>query len=98
MHLAKIFGSKSILLQPTWRARARRRVNGRRTGSADQGVPGGRGGVPVDQETPEGRQGVLAKRDGVPAGQGGLGRGPEMPNNNSSIPYTVKHPHMPDVV
>lgn len=52
----------------------------------------------MDQETPEGRQGVLAKRDGVPAGQGGLGRGPEMPNNNSSIPYTVKHPHMPDVV
>ena len=31
-------------------------------------------------------------------GRGGRGRGPEMPNNNSSIPYTVKHPHMPDVV
>ena len=44
------------------------------------------------------RQGVLAKQDVVPAGQGGRGRGPEMPNNNSSIPYIVKHLHMPDVV
>ena len=65
--------------------------------SADRDVPGGRGDVPADQVIPEGRQGVLAKQDVVPAGQGRRGRGPEMPNNNSSILYT-KHPHMPDVV
>ena len=47
---------------------------------------------------PEGWQGVLAKQDVVPAGQGSRGRGPERSNNNSSILYTIKHPHMPYVV
>ena len=65
--------------------------------SVDRDVPGGRGDVPADQVIPEGRQGVLAKQD-VPSGQGGRERGPERPNNNSSILYTVKHPQIPDVV